>query len=240
MASIYDYTTNQIALNLSPLIYRKTRWQSWFRALLWPLQWLRDNWFNEYKSGSIAPYWTSIGTYAKGFRVIDDLNYGVYEALSANGPGVQPSLNPDIWIQVSPDFRGTNERVKYNNQKLLLEFILNKFFRTTFRQPDDVATPTNSDIYIEQAVPTNYYFIVQDADAGSPVIDGDQFSNEYIIDDGTAATYIYRTIFVPDSGSSPLPGWWTAFNASGNGEQKIRAIVDKYNIAGCIYNIQTY
>lgn len=229
MASIYDYNTSNVALNLSPFRYRKTRWQAFFRSLLWPLQWLRDNWFNEYKTGSVAPLFSTLIAYPKGYRVTDPSNNAVYESNEAQGPGAAaPVENLGTWSLVSPDYRGVDERLKYNSQKLMLEYILNKFFRCNFTQPPQATLP---DIYIENNLLNNFAFVAQDdSELASDVFGLDQFTQQWVIDDYDFVSYAF-TIWVKLS----------VFNDNlPDAEAKIRAVADRYVIAGIKYNVLTY
>jgi len=58
------------------------------------------------------------------------------------------------WVRVTPNFIGANERVSYSAQKLIFEYALNRWFNTTFRQPNGLPEDPvhnfsgTSDIYI--------------------------------------------------------------------------------------------
>jgi hypothetical protein len=252
MASIYDINFEQQTQGILPPSKRKPIITAYLNVFADKFQYLHDIIFTLYNLGIQSPSYNPHGTYVNGDRVIDN-DIAVYEVINSaafvpagGGAFTRPKTNPAAWLKVTSDFRGVFERQRYNGQKLVLEYVLNTFFKIitgtnlVFRQPDSATSPTNSDIYILQNPLVNNFFIIEDADHGSPTVDGDIFSHEFIIDDNSNAAFIDRTIFVPDSGGSPHPGWWTAFNASGDGEKKIRALVDRFNIAGVIYDVQTY
>lgn len=239
--AIYDYDVDSIRGNNTPLRYRyKPKFTAWMLSLLYPLQWLRDNTFNDYIQGSAAPLWNPLATYNTGDRI---KGYGnaVFESIVDGNIGIDPdqALNAsDFWMRISDDYRGVNERLKYNSQKLMLEYVLNKFFRTTFIQPDDVNTPTNSNIYIQNLTPNNLGFIIGNSvDVGSSFVNSPQFSTNFILNsyDSNGDSF---AIFVPETITSPIPGFFTSLQPYA--EEKIRAIADKYVLAGIQYRITTY
>ena len=240
--SIYDIAFDQKTIDLLPPKKRTPVTLAYLKVFGDKLQYLHGIIFTDYADGNSLLAWNPVSAYAQGTRVYHTDNK-VYEALVAIplGPNPMPTLQPDKWVRITNDYRGVRERMHYTGQKLTLEYALNRFFRTTFRQPDDAVFPTPSDIYITELALLNSFFHTQDADQGSPVQDDNNtFVQEFIIDDNSAANAVVRIIHVPDSGASPRPGWWTAFNVDGYGDQKIRALVDVYNIAGVLYQIQTY
>lgn len=232
MSSIYDFDFGVYVNNMLPVKKRTARNISWLTALLKPLQWLRDNFFNEYVNGSAAALYSGATAYVVGDRVVDDLDNGVYVSF-ASQTGVQPSTanDPEKWQKVCDDWRGVTERVKYTGQKLILEYVLNKWFRTTWLQPNNDTTPTRPDIYIDNNNVSNLVFVsyVDDTNS-SAAFSADVFQQNFIAD-----TYSFSgnwfTIYVPIA-------TYTALGAQA--EQRIRAIADKYVIAGVTYNIVTY
>lgn len=255
---LYDYDIAQIAGNITPPNYRSPIFLAWLKALGVPLQWVRDNFYNEYVGGSTAPLWNSATSYVAGNKV-RDTNNAIYQCVIAN-TNKQPRTNSDAssltsqWVKISVDFRGTEERVKYNGSHLVLEYILNRFFQYSvlaqplvFRQPTAFvaqnATPSLSyytpkaDIFIDINIIKNFAFIFAN-DISASFFKNNKQENFYMNDFDFGANNL--TIYVPNSGGSPNPGWWTAFNADGNGEQRIRATANRYVIAGLNYDIQTY
>lgn len=64
--------------------------------------------------------------------------------------GTPPPSNTNVWELINDNFIGVNERDLYTNNKLTLEWALNRWFNTTFRQPIGVTSSgTHSDIYID-------------------------------------------------------------------------------------------
>lgn len=128
--SIYDITYSTVAEQIAPPDKRGPFLLAWYKALLSPNQWLRDLWFGEYLSGSTAPAY-SAGTYNKYDRVI--YNKVVYESLINGNIDIPTSTN---WFQVQANFIGMSERILYTGNTLTLTYALNKWFGTTFRQPN--------------------------------------------------------------------------------------------------------
>lgn len=144
MASIYNITFSTVWSQLSPPSKRSTGFLKWGLSLLKPLQWLRDLFFTKYATGSTYTLWSNVTAYVKGDRV--QYQAKVYEAYLPNTGEVPTGSS---WILVLEDFRGAYERVTYNGQKLTLEWILNRWFATTFVQPVHATPSARSDFYID-------------------------------------------------------------------------------------------
>ncbi len=141
MAFNYECDFNLQNERLTPITKRQDVRLALLESISEPIQWNRDNFFDEYLEGDSAAVWDAGTSYVRYDRV----NYQnkIYEA-------IEDSLNQlptvaEYWVQVIGDFRGATERIKYNCQKIMLEYILNRWFSTIFRQPE-VGTP--SDFYI--------------------------------------------------------------------------------------------
>lgn len=104
---------------------------------------------NIYKNGFAYAKWVA-GTYGKGARV--RYKSIVYESLIDSNTDVPTSIN---WRVYLPSFVGVDERILFNGQKIILEYALNRYYLTTFRQP-----PLVSDIYIDNISPQISGFIV--------------------------------------------------------------------------------
>jgi hypothetical protein len=220
--------------NLEPTIKRKSKTQALLNSLTSPISWDASNTWNEFATGSRSPYYDSLTPYFIGDKVIDD-NNAVYECFSDLIVGMQPMTtnNPLIWQMVAADFRGVLERLKYTGEKLQLEYILNRWFRTTWVQPDSQNMPmtVRPDIYIDNNELNNNVFTVFDnAQLSSVSYAYDIYSQAFVVDDYSFSSDAF-TIWVP-----------AAFYASLGtfAEQKIRTIADLYVIAGIKYNIYTY
>ncbi len=145
MSDIFDIDFNQQAVDLLPPDKRDPNTTALQRALLWATQWCRDLVLGSYKTGSTAPQYAG-GTYNKYDQVI--YNKSVYYSL-VDGNTALPT-DPNSWLLIQPNFLGVDERVRYNGQKIVLEYALNHRFGGTFRPP---GSSSLSDIYINNVGP---------------------------------------------------------------------------------------
>jgi len=225
----YDIDYNDLVFNLTPQTRRKPRFISWLVSLLAPQKNVSDLFFDVYVGGQTYPYFNPFVTsYPKGTRVT--FLGAIYEAQRVVTGGALPT-DTNYWSVIVADYRGVNERVRYNSQKLLLEFILNKWFNTTWAQPDDPINPTRPEIYIDSNLTDNQvltsYF---NENAESNVYYYDSLTYAYVLNNYTFNQPAF-SIFVPLA-------FFTALGV--DAELQIRAIADKYVIAGITYDIQTY
>jgi hypothetical protein len=243
MSSVYDIDFNYLRSAFLPSFLRgslRPLREALITTLLAPLKRIHSWFFGDYADGFTGSKWDAVTVFVSG----DKCRYtdgAVYLCILTAPAGTLPT-DTTYFRKIQDNWIGANERVLYNGQKLTLEWALNKWFETEFRQPDDVALPTPSDIYITEETPTTFRFVIRDGGSSSPIRDDDSalFSQYFIRDGNLVNNGVTRKIWFPDSGTSPLPGWWTAFNADGYGENRVRMFVDKYNIAGVLYLIDTY
>lgn len=241
--SIYDINfTDVVWKELLPPDKRKKLMLAWGAALMKPLQWLHDLFFIEYADGFTGGIWDSIADYVKGNRVRYS-DHKVYEAL-VDIPGLDPAPNVNSnWLLIQENWVGVRERAKYNSRKLLLEYILNKWFDTEFRQPTAFTAGTpdatafytpKSDIYITNTALLNNTFRAGIDEASSSFVSFTEAGAVDYVGIDYSFTGSCFTINVP----------LAIFNALGpnNTEREniIRQIVDKYNLAGMIYTVTTY
>lgn len=223
MATIYDIDFEGFSEQMLPVDKRTTRTIAWLKALLSPIQYLRDLFFGSYRTGSDAPLYTA-GTYAKYARV--RYNKIVYESLKAGNTDL-PTVTAS-WKIVQQNFIGLSERVLYNGQKLTLEYAMNTWFGTTFRQPNN-----QSDIYITNNTLAIPVFRVARIESGSSVVFND-YSSELVINNYSFAVQFNFTINCPVAVYNALDA------VAANREKIFRSFVDKYVPAGITYNIVTY
>lgn len=192
-------------------------------ALADGLAYLKIIFFNVFRQGSPDPLY-SAGTYQNRDRVIYQLS--VFESTANNNTSTPEDLTK--WRKLQISHVGVNSRVKFNGEKLQLEYALNKIFRTVFTDP-----PTYGEIYIENAAADIGSFTVGiDEDESSTVEAFD--SSEYIYDTEISLDGINFTIWFPIA----------VFNALGTDDAArnafIRNIVDVYACGGIKYAIDTY
>jgi hypothetical protein len=222
---LYDVDYTDVGQQLLPPDKRWPRMSAWVKAILIPVQYLRDLVLGVYRLGSTDLQYAGAVTYAKGDRVV--FRYAVYESLVDGNTGNDP-LNTTYWVKVVDNFIGVNERVLYNGHTLILTYALNKYFGTTFRQPNDV-----SDIYLVNNAKPVAPFVSGATEAESSVTYANT-SSEFVINAYDFDGYENLTIMVPVA----------VFNAldpdPSNREKIIRNFADRYIVAGITYNVETY
>lgn len=221
--SVYDINYNQLAEEQTPIDERQPIVLAWLRSLVKPLQYLRDLFFTSYADGSTAPDFNALTAYTKGqqVRYVDN---AIYEALVAT-TGNLPS-DPLFWFKVQDVFIGVRERLKYNSRKIVLEAILNKWFRVAALPADQIYIE-NNDIY------GTAFLMGGSGETSSSMADNSAYQQFFLGESYTFATYAF-TIYVPSAVFAGIDADPT------NAENIIRAIADKYVIAGMLYNVVTY
>lgn len=220
------------AEQMLPTAQRKPKWIIFAKALVSQVKRLYVL-FVYFMTGSVdAGYWSVATTYAKGelVRTVD----GVYESLEAGNIG-NAVTDTTYWLKVLGSFIGVNERVRYNSQKIVFEYALNRYFGTTFRQPTSytgTGTLPLSDIYITTVAPVYVSFVSYGAEPLTSAVYKDRtidfvFGDEVYL---SASTYKF-IIHIPAAVYSAL---------GSTAEQIVRSFADRYRILGTTYTIQTY
>lgn len=181
--------------------------------------------FSKYKDFTILPIWTA-GTYAKN----ELIRYGksIFQSIE-NANTTEPTYS-NKWRLISDNFLGSDFRLEIRGEKLNLEFALNTWFGTVFRQPNiglsDIYLVTNS------VTPINVFRVGSTEFESSKVFLN--ISDELIINLYNFAQQYNLTIKVPIS----------VFNSLGSTNEIrnsiIRNFADKYINAGLTYQIITY
>ena len=222
--SIYDVDYSDLGKQLKPPDKRFAKNLSWMKSLLAPLAYLHELFFTSYKVGSQAPQYAA-GAYNRKDRVV--YFQSVYESLVSNNTDL-PTAETS-WKRIQENFIGIDERVKYNGQRIILEYALNKWFATQFRQPGGAL----SDIYLTvNQIPSTSFIVGALADRSSVVFS--HVSSDYVFNTLNINTLTNLTINMPIA----------VFDALGNDdierESIVRSFVNKYITAGITYNISTY
>lgn len=227
MPSIYDINFAKFALRMLPPDKRFSKNIAYVKALLSPMQWVRDLWLGEYRTGTTAPAYVdgTAGGYNKYDRVV--YNKVVYESLIDSNTSLP--TDKTAWFIVQANFIGLSERMMYNGHTLTLTYAMNKWFGTTFRQP-----PSVSDIYIENnEVPIALFRSAATESNSSKV--STLTSSEFIANaDYDATPFKNFTIKVPVAVYNALDTDMI------NNENIFRSFVNKYVAAGILYKIETY
>ncbi len=134
---LFDITYATKAIEWLPVDKRNPALTGFVQALFTPVQWLRDKFLGDYRTGTtnttpfnIINTQTGSPGYAAGAVV--KYKQVVYVSLINANHDYPPSPN---WQQYLPSFLGVNERVNFNGTKLVLEFALNQYYQVNFRQP---------------------------------------------------------------------------------------------------------
>lgn len=201
--------------------------------LLVPMQRLNDIDMQLAQNGAPFVIYNSGTTYSIGDRVRGNAStkFQVYESLT-NGNVGNNVANITFWANILPNFIGSNERVLYTGSKLSLEWALNHYFGTVFRQPNNLP-----DIYI-----TDNDFGVGQFYIGNVPTDPVSYvfatySSGYIENTGVpTGGFPYFTINVPSAYYASLPGYTGANSV----DYYFFEFVDNYSYAGITFNVVTY
>lgn len=241
--SIYQIIFANRFNDLIPPNRRKTIWLAWTHVFAVPLQWLRDLFFDVYYGGFTGGTYSNVTIYNTGDRV-RFTDKAVYEAMTDGVVGVAPNTDTDKWLKVVDVYIGLQERLTYNAQRLKIEFTLNKWFETAFRQPTSyVASPDfylpKSDIFITdlQVFPDIFLMVESNMDEPSYMFKQNVSQGmHFMLASASSSNYdLYNfTINIPVA----------VFNALAPNnlqrEKIVRQVADKYVGFGLTYNIVTY
>lgn len=236
----YDYNISQATQELLPPSKRKTNNLAYLGAPGYILQRFHTLFFNTYAGGNMALDWVSGGTYKyeDQVRYTDNYRYNnrIYELVNKDGVAgltTPPSQDTTNWILVQNNFIGVSERVRYTAPKVVIEYALNKWFKTVFRQPALV-----SDIFITKEVVDNYTFIIGDTEEESSEIDySDTLQRSYINE-----TYITNkklfAINIPLAVYDQLTTQPSGY--SDTKDRIVRSFADNYVLGGINYEVIPY
>lgn len=216
-----------VTQNLLPVSKRKTGFLALFDSLFHQTISLWQNiWANEYLRGiDISNAWNSGSTYNVNDIVIGADNQ-VYQSLVASNTNNNPVSTTGYWWLIETNFIGVYERCAYNAQILTFEYALNKWFRTTFRQP-----PSLPDIYIVNNTTTPNCFVWGGANpsvfyyfnflCSSPIINNMQVwasGTTYAANDIVVGSngYVYQSIAGSNINNDPTSttGYWNLIRKS--------------------------
>lgn len=230
--SIFTYDVNTVIERLLPPELRTPKRIAWLRVLLRSMQvkWERTFGPNEsFQNNLTLLKWDSAYNYSQG--EFARVGIKLYECLASSSLNEFPSSNPDKWLLVLDDFVGSNPRVKFTASKITFEFALNLYLNTS-----PYAVPT---IYI-QTQGNAYATLMMNSDSTiAPYLNympNNSVHSQYFM--ANVSTYVTGVvnyiIFVP------IAVWVGLGSSSTERDNRVRAIANRYNIAGKTYKIQTY
>lgn len=172
----------------------------------------------------------------KDFSFEDEIRHadkGVYYCVKDNPTGIAPA-NREYWEKLQYNFVGVNERIRINAQVLSFEYLLNKWFGTTFNYP----TSTN-DVYItHNTVDINSFIYGTTLATSSAHYLTDATQQEFINYDYSSAQYNYN-INIPTAIYDGLnPNEATGITTTKTAI--VKNFADKYNLAGITYTVLIY
>jgi hypothetical protein len=177
---------------------------------------------NLYKTFQVCDNWTNI-FFARNSVV----KYGKAIYVAVENTTDEPSFTT-AWLMVSPNFMGNDFRLAIKGERLILEYALNTWFHTTFRQ-----LPALSDIYLVTNTITESAFVVGSSEFESSNI-FQNVSSQFVINSYSFANQYNLTIKIPIA-------VYTALGTTDDIRNSIvRSFADLYISAGITYNIITY
>lgn len=227
--SFYDFDAEIVAEQLTPPVLRQPKQLAWLKVLARPIQWLWQLIFEDYSTGVSYLDWANIFAYNAGDRIVWT-DKSVYEAkvthISISGSN-EPTGNvdsADTWLKVQDKHTGADQRARYNSQIIVLEHILNKWYRIPTTDPQ---------IYIENNVNTNGFLMGTVGVYSSKIPNNSVFMADYLWNTPDFSSTDF-TVFVP------VAFFATLGDTAQNRENNVRRIVDQYRIAGITYTVTTY
>jgi hypothetical protein len=217
--SIFTVSYSFVWESLYPPLLRKAIHLAWGTVITKPLQWFHDAFFISYADGTTDLDYNNATAYVIGDRVIFT-DRGQYEATAA-GTGNLPS-NTAFWLKVNDNYIGLRERTAWNSQKIIFESALNRWFQTT-------------GIFItNNLVISDFFLMGNTGELSSTMTNDSAIAGFYMGNAFVSSTTGNYTIFVPLAKFNSLAG------NDVDRENIIRNFADIYNLAGLIYDVETF
>lgn len=222
--AIYDYNSNTVANQLTPPVLRKSKFLAWLYVLVNPIQNLWSRIFEDYKTGSVYSEYNALTSYVVGDRVTYT-NKSVYECIKASTGN--NCLDTEFWVLINDNLFGVDERVKYNSQIILLEYALNRWY---------LVDSVSDQIYIENNTNISNVFVMG--------LDS-QYSSTMSKDSNAMETYMGLAPTYPNVSFDyviwfPNAVWLSLGDSYDNRLNNITNFVNKYNLSGIKYMVDTY
>lgn len=219
--SIYDVDYSEVFKQLLPPDKREPENLAWGESLVKPIQWNHDNFFTEFLGGSTALDYDTGTSYA----VFQEVRYNnqIYQCIKES-TGNAPT-NTTYWVLVNKDFRGARQRVKYNGQKLVLEYILNKWFGTTFIAQPKTTGPL-SVFRVVNVITSSGFFVKQSSPNTSFAFSYSEIQENFVPETSSVNTTNFKIQY---------PNWVTA-----NQIIQMKAIVEKFKLYGTTVAYESY
>ena len=131
--SLFKFNPFRTSEELIPAQLRSDKLIAFVRVLLRPVKWLSSLFLDDYCKGSNAPTYNNATTYTMYDRV-KWYDKGLYELRVSSSVGVHPTgdtLSKTNWLKVLDCWIGADERVRWNSQRIVFEYAINKWFDVT-------------------------------------------------------------------------------------------------------------
>jgi hypothetical protein len=209
---------------------RLTKYLAWGKVLVYPLQWLHSRLFLDYKEGTIYLDWVVSTAYTKN-TFVKYTNKSIYYCIQNHtSSSIITPLDTEYWYKTQDSFIGVTERMKYNSQKIVFEYALNRWFGLTFVQPNAI-----SPIWINTPfIDTNSFLVSSNDENSAYAAYSGTEALQYVgstYDDTETASF---TIHYP----STLPA--TLGITEAVLKQQISTLADKIKLSGTNYNLISY
>ena len=213
---------NNIVQQLLPPRLRKPVEIAWLTSLTEPLQ-ANNDLFMNYINGTPGLSSFNIGTTYSAGDIVLYTDNKVYQSI-AGSTGVLPT-DVTAWVVLNDSYIGAIERSKYNSQKYLNEYALNRWFQVPGTTTSSLFGPSYNNIYIQinTAVSPNFVMGISgpnSSDIYNRTSSGFMFNN-YLI-----PAVSDFTIYVPSTITTDL--------------QSVRSFEDTVVLAGIKYNVVNY
>lgn len=207
-----------------PPILRVAEQIAWFDSTTKPSQYDNDL-FMDYITGSTYANYASVSAYTAGDRVIFT-DGGVYENLTGS-TGIIPT-NINNWSGVNESYIGAIERSKYQAQKYLYEYALNRWFQMTGITTSSYFGPSAHTYYIQTLTAFTQSFLMGSAGEYSDVMPRQSTQASAFMCGNFSSANPYEYII-----------WYpTGYTSASTIE--IKSFADTVNIAGMLYSISGY
>jgi len=229
---LFDIDFYKFWVNNTPTQRRKPKRNARGKVYTRPLVWLRELVFTDLMStGPGAVKWDATVQYNQLNKVVYNANKQLYQVLEGVTPPVGTLPTDEAYFRVlSTNWVGRVYQQQATAEKLKLEYYLNLYFFSSYRQP-----PLVSDIYIETVPADDGAFIVGLTEQGSSAVTylGDNINGAIFADNITVLPYNFK-VWVPSA-------LFTALGTTlAEREAKVKAQVNPRNLQSVNYIITTY
>lgn len=228
--SLYSVDFDITSIELLPIHKRVGDIENTMYVLAAPLNEL-ERIFQYLREGTSAGNYSGATTYTFG-QLVNYQRRVYYRNEVTDGyiAGITPN-NTTYFVKVLDYTIGLNERIRFANGKLILEYALNAIFGTAFNQP-----PVNSDIYITRIVNQGDSFEVGEEEEESSTISQQEADAEWSIPEFEPAGVVEYNYTV----NVPVAVWTALASTNDERDNIILSVLSKYKLFGFTANVQTY